>query len=78
MRVVAELHTLPTLEEASRRAPISDVPGGYRSVTLPSGYMAVYRRLTPVEIRQVTGDYMNEDAYLVADLVRLVPAFDGS
>jgi hypothetical protein len=45
----------------------------YRSLTLPSGYLALYRRLTPVEIKDVSGEYSDRDAYLVADLVRLVP-----
>jgi hypothetical protein len=40
--------------------------------------VVIYRRLTPVEIKQVTGDYSAEDAYLVADLVPLNLAFDDS
>src|SRR5215475_2339544 len=76
--LVAELHALPTLEDANQLQPITDLPGGYRSLILPSGYVAVYRRLTPVEIKQVTGDYSAADAYLVADLVPLNLASDGS
>jgi hypothetical protein len=64
-----ELQALPSLEEASRRAPIDELPAGYRSLVLPSGYIVVYRRLTPVEINQATGAYTEEDAYLVADLL---------
>lgn len=76
--LVAELHALPTLEDANRLQPIPELPAGYRSLILPSGYVAVYRRLTPVEIKQVTGDYSAADAYLVADLVPLNLATDGS
>lgn len=76
--LVAELHALPTLEGLNRLQPIADLPGGYQSLILPSGYVAVYRRLTPVEIKQVTGDYSAEDAYLVADLVPLNLTFGGS
>ena len=69
-----ELHSLPTLEATNRLAPVRDLPTGYRALTLPSGYLVLYRRLTPVEIKDVTGDYTDRDAYLVADLVRLVSA----
>ena len=70
--LMQELLALPVLEEASRIAPIEGVAAGYRSLTLPSGYMAVYRRLTPVEIRETTGSYTDENAYLIANLVPLV------
>jgi hypothetical protein len=69
-----ELHSLPTLEAVSGHQAVKGLPSGYRSLTLPSGYLALYRRLTPVEIKDVTGDYSDQDAYLVADLVRLIPA----
>jgi len=71
-----ELQNLPKLEETSRMAPIEGPAAGYRSLTLPSGYMAVYRRMTPVEIKQATGEYADEDAYLVADLVPLIHPHD--
>jgi hypothetical protein len=67
-----ELAALPTLEETSRKAPVPAPPAGYRSLTLPSGYVVLYRRLTPVEIHDATGAYSDEDAYLVADLVSVV------
>jgi hypothetical protein len=71
-----ELHALPMLEETSRMAPIEGFATGYKSVTLPSGYMAVYRRLTPVEIKEATGTYPERDAYVVANLVPLIPSHD--
>jgi hypothetical protein len=67
-----ELHAIPMLEDTSRLAPIEGVMAGYRSLTLPSGYMAVYRRLTPVEVKQATGAYTEHDSYLVANLVPLI------
>jgi hypothetical protein len=72
--LAVELQSLPMLEAMNQLAPIKDLPTGYRSLTLPSGYLALYRRLTPVEIKHVTGEYTDRDAYLVADLVRLIPA----
>jgi hypothetical protein len=71
--LMQEMLALPMLEETSRVAPIEGIATGYRSVTLPSGHLAVYRRLTPVEAERATGAYPDEDAYLVADLVPLVP-----
>jgi hypothetical protein len=70
--IASELQSLPTLEATSRLTPVRDLPTGYRALTLPSGYFVLYRRLTPVEIKDVSGDYADRDAYLVADLVRLV------
>jgi hypothetical protein len=72
--VTRELQALPTLELTSQVAPLSDVAAGYRALTLPSGYMVMYRRLTPVEIKDSTGMYNEVDSYLVADLVPLIPA----
>jgi hypothetical protein len=69
--VAIELASLPTLEASNRLAPIRDLPTGYKALALPSGYLVLYRRMTPVEIKDVTGDYVDRDAYLVADLVRL-------
>ncbi|HWS47640.1 MAG TPA: hypothetical protein VN636_17395 [Acidimicrobiia bacterium] len=69
-----ELQALPTLEEASRRPPIGGLPAGYRSLALPSGYVVLYRRLTPVELNRATGHYADQDAYLVADLVPVIAA----
>jgi hypothetical protein len=70
--LAVELQSLPTLEATSRMAPIKGLPRAYRSLTLPSGYLVLYRRLTPVEIRNVTGGYADRDAYLVADLVHVI------
>jgi hypothetical protein len=67
-----ELEALPTLEETSRIAPIEGLPAGYRCITLPSGYIVLYRRLTPVEVNQATGAYTDQDAYLVADVLPLI------
>jgi hypothetical protein len=72
-----ELEALPTLEETSRIAPIEGLPAGYRCLTLPSGYMVLYRRLTPVEVNQATGAYTDEDAYLVADVRPLIDSPKG-
>jgi hypothetical protein len=67
-----ELQALPLLEQANRMPPIDDVAAGYRSVTLPSGYVALYRRLTPPEVNEATGAYADHDIFFVADLVPLI------
>jgi len=71
-----ELESLPTLEETSQIAPLDEVPAGYQCITLPSGYVVLYRHLTPVEIRRATGRYGDQPGYLIADLLPLVGAFN--
>jgi hypothetical protein len=70
--VTQELEALPTLEETSHIAPIDELPAGYQCITLPSGYIVLYRRLTPMEIRLATGSYTDQPAYLIADLLPLI------
>lgn len=74
-RVIADqLKSLPDIEDvAGSTLVLPGLPEGYRAVALPSGYLAIYRKLSDAESEGISGGLSpGEDAYLVADLVPLM------
>jgi len=72
--IAEELKSIPVLEGTSTgstmRIPGLDRPD-YRALTLPSGYVVIYRRLSEQEVKEM-GDTPLDENYLVANLVRVV------